>query len=174
VIEVGAGNGRMFAHYPPAVTEVLAIEPEPRLRTAAVEAARAAPVPITVVDGVAEDLPGKAGEFDAGVAALVLCSVPDPAVALAELRRVIRGGGELRFFEHVLAEHPGGLRRVQRLLDKTVWPALFGGCHTARDTAASIAAAGFVVEEMSRFSFPESGLVSPATPHIRGRAVNPS
>jgi SAM-dependent methyltransferase len=173
VIEVGAGNGRMFAHYPRGVTEVLAVEPEPRLRAAAVEAARSAPVPVTVVHGVAEELPGKAGEFDAGVTALVLCSVADPAVALAELRRVLRGGGELRFFEHVVAERPGGLRRVQRFLDATVWPALVGGCHTARDTATAITEAGFVVEELERFRFPESGVVSPASPHIRGRAVNP-
>ncbi len=92
VIEIGAGNGRNFAHYPPEVTEVLAVEPEPHLRAAAVLAARTAPVPVRVVDGVAEALPGGDGAFDAAVVALVLCTVPDQATALAEVARVLRPG----------------------------------------------------------------------------------
>jgi ubiquinone/menaquinone biosynthesis C-methylase UbiE len=174
VIEVGAGNGRMFAHYPPQVTDVVAVEPEPRLRAAAVEAARVAPVPVTVVDGLAESLPGGAGEFDAAVFALVLCSVPDQATALAEARRVLRPGGDLRFLEHVAAERPGGLRRVQRLVDATFWPLLLAGCHTGRDTAGAIAAAGFTIEEIHRFRFPPTGPSGPAAPHVRGRAISPA
>ncbi|HET6530272.1 MAG TPA: methyltransferase domain-containing protein [Actinoplanes sp.] len=171
VIEVGAGNGRMFPHYPPGVTEVIAVEPEPRLRAAAVAAAGTVPVPVRVLDGVAERLPGADGEFDAAVAGLVLCSVPDQAAALAEIRRVLRPGGRLRFFEHVAAERPGALRRVQRVADATLWPRLFAGCHTGRDTVGAITAAGFVVEELHRFRFPPSGPVGPASPHIRGSAV---
>ncbi|MDR7276563.1 class I SAM-dependent methyltransferase [Catenuloplanes atrovinosus] len=170
VIEVGAGNGRMFGHYPPAVTEVLAVEPEPRLRAAAGVAARSAPVPIRVVDGLAEALPAADGEFDAAVSAMVLCTVADPAAALAEIRRVLRPGGELRFFEHVAAEEPGGLRRLQRLLDATIWPPLSGGCHIARDTAAAITAAGFTITDLRRFRFPSEGASGPASPHIIGRA----
>jgi len=173
VIEVGAGNGRMFGHYPPAVTGVVAVEPEPRLRAAAAAAARSVPVPVTVVDGVAEALPAADGEFDAAVAALVLCTVPAQAAALAELRRVLRPGGELRFLEHVAADRPGGTHRLQRLADATLWPALFGGCHTGRDTAAAITAAGFVMEDLHRFRFPPTGPGSPASPHVRGRAVSP-
>lgn len=173
VIEVGAGNGRMFPHYPSKVTEVVAVEPEPRLRAGALAAARNAPVPITVVDGWADALPGGDDEFDGGVAALVLCSVPNQATALAELRRVLRPGAELRFMEHVATDRPGALQRVQRLADATVWPLLFGGCHSARDTAAAIAAAGFEVEELRRFHFPPNGPTSPSSPHIRGRAVKP-
>ncbi|MEV4704314.1 class I SAM-dependent methyltransferase [Actinoplanes sp. NPDC049316] len=171
VIEVGAGNGRMFPHYPPGVTEVLAVEPEPYLRAAAETAARTAPVPVRVVAGVASDLPAGDGAFDAAVTALVLCSVPDQAAALAEIRRVLRPGGQLRFLEHVVAERPGGLRRAQRILDATVWPWFTGGCHTGRDTLAAIAAAGFAVDEVHRFRFPESGPQGPAAPHVRGRAT---
>ncbi|WP_199714349.1 hypothetical protein [Micromonospora radicis] len=58
-------------------------------------------------------------------------------------------------------------------MDATVWPLLVGGCHTGRDTAAAIAAAGFVVEVLHRFRFPETGPAGPAAPHIRGRARNP-
>src|SRR4051812_35427889 len=104
VLELGAGNGLNFPHYPPAVTEVVAVEPEPTLRSAAEKAAADARVPIKVVDGVADDLPGADGEYDAAVASLVLCSVPDQASALTELKRVIRPGGELRFYEHVQAD----------------------------------------------------------------------
>ena len=75
VVEVGAGNGRNFVHYPPGVTEVVAIEPEPTLRALAEGAAAA--VPVRVLDGVAEDLPFADGELDAAVVSLVLCSVPD-------------------------------------------------------------------------------------------------
>ncbi|MEQ4306085.1 class I SAM-dependent methyltransferase [Plantactinospora sp. B6F1] len=173
VIEVGAGNGRMFAHYPPEVTEVVAVEPEPHLRRSATRTARTAPVRVTVVDGLAAALPGGDGEFDAAVVVLVLCTVPDQAAALLELRRVLRPGGEVRFFEHVAAEHPGGMRRMQRLADATLWPLLFAGCRTGRDTAAAITAAGFAIQDLHRFRFPSTGPSSPAAPHIRGRAVKP-
>src|SRR5947199_4755195 len=76
VIELGAGDGRNFALYPPEVTEVVAVEPEPYLRERAEAAARQAPVPVNVVAGVADRLPAQDASFDAGVASLVLCSVP--------------------------------------------------------------------------------------------------
>lgn len=173
VIEVGAGNGRTFAHYPAEVTEVVAVEPEPRLRAAAILAARQAPTRIRVVDGLAEQLPGKDEEFDAAVVGLVLCTVPDQAAALAEIRRVLRPGARLRFFEHVAADQPGMTQRAQRVADATLWPRLFAGCHTGRDTAAAIDASGFIIEELHRFRFPATGPGSPAAPHIRGSAIRP-
>jgi ubiquinone/menaquinone biosynthesis C-methylase UbiE len=174
VIEIGAGNGRTFAHYPTTVTEVLAVEPEPRLRAAALAAAVTAPVPVRVVDGVAEALPAGDGAFDAAVAALVLCTVPDQAAALAEIARVVRPGGQLRFFEHVAAEAPGTMRTVQRLADTTLWPMLFAGCHTGRDTVTAITTAGFAIKEVHRFRFPPTGPRSPAAPHVRGIAIRPA
>src|SRR2546423_10625469 len=84
VIEIGAGNGLNFAHYPPEVEEVVAVEPEPYLRARAGEAAARAPVKVTVVEGTAEQLPGADAEFDAAVVSLVLCTVPDQPNALAE------------------------------------------------------------------------------------------
>lgn len=173
VIEVGAGNGRNFAHYPPEVTAVVAVEPEPRLRAAADRAAAQAPIPVTVVDGLADGLPAQDRAFDAAVVSLVLCSVPDQAAALAEIYRVLRPGGQLRFFEHVTAERAGALRRVQRLVDSTFWPMLCAGCHTGRDTAAAIADAGFAIDELERFRFPAQGPTTPAAPHILGTAHRP-
>jgi SAM-dependent methyltransferase len=98
VLEVGAGNGINFAHYPPRVEEVIAIEPEPYLRAKAQVAAADAPVAVSVRDGVGARLDLPDDSVDAAVACLVLCSVPDPVAALGELRRVVRPGGELRFF----------------------------------------------------------------------------
>ena len=170
VIEVGAGNGRNFAQYPATVAEVIAVEPEPTMRALARAAAQTTPVPIRVVAGAVSALPGGDGEYDAAVTSLVLCSVPDQTAALAEIHRVVRPGGWLCFLEHVQADAPG-LRRVQRVADATLWPRMFGGCHTGRDTLAAISAAGFTVDWVKRFRFPEGPLAGPAAEHILGRAT---
>jgi ubiquinone/menaquinone biosynthesis C-methylase UbiE len=121
VVEVGAGSGANFRHYPASVGEVIAVEPERYLRERAQQAAANAPVPVHVEDGDADHLPGEAESFDAGIVALMLCTVPNQQSALAELYRVIRPGGELRFYEHVLA-HSKWEARFQRLADATFWP----------------------------------------------------
>jgi ubiquinone/menaquinone biosynthesis C-methylase UbiE len=169
VVEVGAGSGVSFAHYPAAVTELVAIEPDPELRERAIAATSAASVPVRVLDGVAERLPLADGSVDAAVFAGVLCSVGDPRRVLDETKRVLRPGGELRFYEHVIARN-GRLRGLQRLLDATFWPRLFGGCHLIRDTESTLAACGFSVEERERFSFRPTLLATPVAPRILGRA----
>jgi SAM-dependent methyltransferase len=170
VLEIGAGTGSNLPHYGPGVRELVAVEPEPRLRAQAEQAARAAPFPVTVVDGVADRLPLPDADVDVVVSTLVLCSVPDQATALAELRRVLRPGGRLLFWEHVRAEGVA-VARLQRALDATVWPVIGGGCHCARDTAAAIASAGFAVEQLERFRFPDSRITVPTTPQVFGSAV---
>ncbi len=168
VVEVGAGNGLNFAHYPASVTEVVAVEPQRRLRELAIRAAREAPVPVTVVDAVAEDLPFAPVSFDAAVASLVLCSVSDVGAALAELHRVLRPEGQLRFLEHV-ASHRPAVRGLQRAADITIWPRLSGGCHLARETERLIEQAGFAIDRCERFSFRVPPLDPPKT-HILGVA----
>jgi len=172
VIEVGAGNGHNFRHYPAGVTEVLAVEPEPYLRERAREAAASASVPVTVIAGTAERLPAEDASMDAAVASLVLCSVPDQQRALVELRRVLRPGGELRFYEHVLAASPG-CARLQRAA-AIVWPHLAGGCRPDRATAQAIEDAGFVIEHCRRFALRPGLLELPVTPRALGVARNPS
>jgi SAM-dependent methyltransferase len=166
VLEIGAGNGLNFPHYPATVTEVLAIEPEPYLRHLALAAARQAPVPIRVADGTAEALPAPDGAFDAVVASLVLCTVADPDQALAETRRVLRPGGRLRFYEHVRA---GDLRlaRWQDRLERP-WGWLVGGCHPNRDTVAAITAARLRLVRLDRFDL--QAMPPLARPHVLGVA----
>ncbi|MFJ3583533.1 class I SAM-dependent methyltransferase [Streptomyces sp. NPDC090127] len=169
VIEVGAGNGLNFAAYPAAVSEVVAVEPERHLRQLAADAALRVDVPVDVVPGAAEALPVESGAFDAAVASLVLCTVRDVPRALAEMHRVLRPGGELRFFEHGVAPSPG-MARTQRVLDRTVWPRLFGGCHTGRDPLAAIEAAGFGDVTYRRFTVPEKGPRMPSSFCVLGTA----
>jgi ubiquinone/menaquinone biosynthesis C-methylase UbiE len=167
VIEIGAGDGANFTHYPPTVTHVLAVEPEPHLRRLAQSAAQQAPVSIHVVAGSAERLSVPDESFDAAVFSFVLCTVPDPNVVLGEALHALRPGGQLRFLEHIRADTPG-LIRVQRLLDATVWPLLVGGCHTGRDTQEAITRAGFTIEHLDRFLFPEAR--TPVSFHMLGTA----
>lgn len=169
VIEVGAGNGLNFPHYPATVTEVLAVEPEPYLRRLALTTARQAPAPIRVVDGTAEALPAEDSTFDTVVATLVLCTVAGLAGALAEIRRVLRPGGMLRFYEHVRAD-AARLARWQDRLERP-WGWLAGGCHPNRNTAAAITAAGFRVVELERFDL--QAMPPPVRPHVLGIAQRP-
>jgi ubiquinone/menaquinone biosynthesis C-methylase UbiE len=169
VIDIGAGTGASFSHYPHAVDQVVAVEPEPRLRQIAADAARTALVPVTVTGGLADALPAADATFDAAVVTFTLCTVPDQGAVLREIRRVLKPGGLLCFLEHVRAD-TGGLARIQRVLDTTVWPHLFGGCHLGRDTAAAIERAGFTIRQLDRFLFPEAR--TPVSFHIAGLAAS--
>jgi len=173
VLDLGAGDGANFPHFPDTVREVLAVEPEPYLRERAQRNGARAPVPVRVVNALADHLPFEDHSMDAAVVALVLCSVPNQRAALHELHRVIRPGGELRFYEHVLA-HDRRLARLQRLLERTgVWPRIAGGCHPARDTVTAIEAAGFVIERCRRFPSKPCPVLIPVAPHVLGVARRP-
>jgi len=168
VIEIGAGNGASFGHYPATVTELVAFEPEPYLRDKAAAAARHAPVPVRVDDAAAGALPLEDGAFDAAVASLVLCTVPDAGQALSELRRVLKPGSELRFLEHVRSDRPRKARVQERLDRSGVWPWLGGGCHCARDTSAAIELAGFRLEAVRTLEIGPPWIHT--NPHILGVA----
>jgi ubiquinone/menaquinone biosynthesis C-methylase UbiE len=168
VVEVGAGNGINFEHYPESVTEVIAIEPEPFLRRQAERAAADAPIPVRVQAGVAASLELAAESADVVVVCGVLCSVTDQREALTEARRVLRPGGELRFYEHVRSRRPR-FARWQRRVDR-FWARAMGGCHTDRDTLAAIADAGFRVERCRGFGFPAQARAYPVAPRILGLA----
>jgi ubiquinone/menaquinone biosynthesis C-methylase UbiE len=172
VVELGPGDGANFPLYPSTVTEVIAVEPEPRFRRQAEEAARGAEIPVRVRPGGAEALPLEDESVDAVLASLVLCTVPDQAAALAEARRVIRPGGELRFYEHVHADRQP-LRAFLEVADRSrIWPTVGGGCHPTRDTLGAIKAAGFTIERCEQFPFSPSPAI-PKMPHILGVARRP-
>jgi SAM-dependent methyltransferase len=169
VVEVGCGDGRSFELYRPEVTRVLAVEPDPTARAVATERASRTAVPIDVVEGVGDALPSEDGAFDAAVVIWVLCSVPDPATVLHELRRVLKKGGELRFYEHVRSEH-AAFRVVQRLLDGLFWTRALGGCRTTRDTEAAIRDAGFRLASLDRGFHSSSVLTITSAPYVVGIA----
>jgi ubiquinone/menaquinone biosynthesis C-methylase UbiE len=168
VVEIGAGNGVNFRHYPETVGEVVALEPEAYMRARAQEAASGVAVPVRVLDGVAEQLPLENASCDAAVSSLVLCSVADAARVLGELRRVVKPGGQLRFIEHVRSNRPRHAR-IQIAADRTgIWPLLGGGCHCSRETLRAIEAAGFGIEGTRVLRLgPSWGLTHP---HVMGFA----
>lgn len=170
VIEVGAGEGSSFAYYPDTVHRVLAVEPDDYLRGIASGKARTAVVPVEVRPGTAEEIPAPDHTADAVVVSLVLCSVPQQAAALAEIRRVLRPGGTLAFYEHVRSR-----RRFAAAVEDFVspaWQRMAGGCHPNRDTLAAIVEAGFTVVDNRRFGFAAARL-APSFEHILGHATSP-
>jgi len=142
-LDLGSGTGRNLSWLPPGVRAV-ALDPWRPLLEAARR--RAPGVPLT--QGRAEALPFRDGAFDTVLCGLVLCSVEDPMAALAEVRRVLRRGGEVRLLEHVRATTPR-LARLQDLV-QPAWTWCAGGCHPNRDTEGTLAAAGFEVVEGTR------------------------
>jgi ubiquinone/menaquinone biosynthesis C-methylase UbiE len=168
VVEVGPGNGINFEHFPATVDELIAVEPEPYLRSAAEETAQTLPLEISVVAGTAHALPVEDGSIDAVVVAGVLCSVPDQGAALREFRRVLSPGGELRFYEHVRSRRAGFARYQDAVA--TVWPRLMGGCRPNLNTLAAIEGGGFRIEACRGFPFPDNARAYPVAPRILGVA----
>ncbi|HEV8682909.1 MAG TPA: class I SAM-dependent methyltransferase [Actinomycetota bacterium] len=161
VLEIGAGTGVNFPRYRDARL-VVAVEPEPTMARRAQRRSMAATVPVRVLRGDAEALPFEDGVFDTVIACNVLCSVPRPARAAAELRRVLRPRGTVRFYEHVRSLSPRA-GRTQDLI-QPLWSRLAAGCHPNRDPVAALRGAGFEV----RYRRVSVGPASPVRPHVLG------
>ena len=143
VVEIGFGSGLNVPHYPPDVDLVLAVEPASVARRLAEKRVAASPVPVDHVGLDGQDLPLEDDSCDAALCTFTLCTVPDPDQALAEVRRVLRPGGEFHFLEHGLSPDPG-VARWQHRMDP-LQRRLFDGCHLSRDAIALVEAAGFRV-----------------------------
>jgi ubiquinone/menaquinone biosynthesis C-methylase UbiE len=147
VLEIGAGTGANFEHYPPTA-RVTALEPDPfMLKRAQEKLAALERSNVTLQQAPAERLPFRDASFDAVVSTLVLCTVRDVSQSLAEIRRVLRQGGRLHFIEHVRAAGLGG--RVQDLI-RPIWGWFGAGCHPNRRTLDTLSAAGFDVAVTER------------------------
>jgi len=144
VVEIGFGSGHNMAHYPPEVTQVLAVEPASLARRLAAPRIAASTVPVEFAGLDGQVLEIADASCDAAVCAFTLCTIPEPELALAELLRVVRPGGEVRFLEHGLADDPKVQRR-QRRIDPFQKRA-FDGCHLTRRPTELVAAAGFEVQ----------------------------
>ena len=158
VVELGFGSGTNLPYYPPAVREVVGVEPSPLARRLATERIAAAPVGVRFVGLDAAALPLEADVADTVVSTFTLCTVPDLPRTLAEVRRVLRPGGRFLLLEHGLAPEPATARR-QRLLDP-VQQRLFAGCHLTRDTGAAVRAAGFTIDRLTHARLPGPGALS--------------
>jgi SAM-dependent methyltransferase len=168
VLELGAGTGANLQHYP-ALERLTMTEPDGAMRRRLAARAGGAPFPVDLLDAPAEDLPVASGGVDVVVSTFVLCTVDDPARALAEARRVLRPGGRLLFMEHVRGEGRAG-RRQDRI--EGVWSRLCAGCHPNRDTVGAIRRAEFGVAELRRL---DDVPAAPWTrPVVAGVAVAPA
>jgi len=168
-IDLGAGTGANLELYPDAVTELVLSEPDPhmvkRLRPRLAESS----VPAELVEAPAERLPFEDSSFDTAVFTLVLCTVPDPQAALAEVARILKPGGRLLFVEHVRAPEPGLARWQDRL--EAPWRFFADGCHCNRDTVAAIETSPLTLERVERGDLPKSPPIT--KPLAWGIAVKP-
>ena len=153
VLEIGIGSGLNLPFYGAQVRELVGVEPSERLMEMARRAAIASKVPVTLLQGSAESIPIEDGTVDTVVTTWTLCSIPDASRALAEMRRVLKPGGQLLFVEHGLAPDEG-VRKWQDRLTPT-WKKIGGGCHLNRPIRLLIESAGF-------------GILDLATGYIRG------
>ena len=166
-IDLGAGTGANLGLYPDSVTELVLAEPDPHMLRKLHPKAEEAGVEAEIVEAGAESLPFEDSSFDTAVFTLVLCTVPDPAAALAEAARVLKPGGRLLFVEHVRSED-GGLAHWQDRLERP-WRFFGDGCHCNRDTVATIETAPFTVESVDRTELPKAPPI--VRPLVRGSAL---
>ncbi|MFE0156284.1 class I SAM-dependent methyltransferase [Nonomuraea sp. NPDC059007] len=164
VVEIGAGDGVKLTCYPPDVTDIVLVEPDPFLRSTAAQIADSIPASVQIIDGTTTRIPVADGSCDAVVCALVLCCAPLKQT-LAEIRRVLRPGGQLRFYEHVRSANP--ILALAETLVTPIWARASGGCHPACDPVAAIHEAGFILEDVEHRTVQHVS-------HVVGIALTPS
>ena len=148
IVELGSGSGLNLPLVPPAVERIYAVEPAALARRMAEKRFDAAPAPVEHVGLEGESIPLADASCDAALCTFTLCTIPDVAQALAEVRRVLRPGGRLHFLEHGIAPDEGVARWQRRV--EPVQKKLGGGCHLTRDPVALVRGAGFDVEVRSQ------------------------
>ena len=173
VLEIGSGAGQNFKYLSPMVKSYLAVEPSPTLARMSHQSSKRTSDAnrVIVMRGKAENLPCASESIDTVVSFLVLCTVREPKKALNEIHRVLKPGGRLIFFEHVLSEQYSIARWQHKI--NPIWKRIGCGCNLIRNTASYMMEVGFGFEQLDRFRSPRMG---PAITSqvIRGIAVKPS
>ena len=169
VLELGAGTGVNLPHYPDALERLVLTEPDPHMLRRLARRARELRPGTEVVGARAERLPYPAESFDAIVATLVLCTVPDPDAVLAEVVRLLRSGGQLLFVEHVASAELAARRWQGRI--EPLWRHVAGGCRLTRDPRQRMRELGLRIERCEEGRLPGSPFF--VRPAIRGAAAKP-
>jgi|SRR6266540_3304247 len=171
VLEIGAGTGLNFSYYPKDV-EVIATEPDPYMLRRARRRLTESGNHIELRESSAEELPFENDSFDTVVGTLVMCSVPHPERALAEIRRLLKPGGEYRFYEHVRYDSAFGGFWQDAIMP--IWRWFGAGCHPNRDTVRTIQNAGFSIAHLERTKpLPPVPPMIFSRPHVKGIAKSP-
>lgn len=149
VLEVGIGTGRNLPYYDPGkVARLSGLDPGAEMHAKARRRSSEAGLPVELLTLSAEAIPADDASFDTVVITFTLCSIPEPAAALCEMRRVLRPGGRLLFCEHGLAPDAGVARWQRRLTP--VWRRVAGNCHMDRDIPALLTQSGMELETLEQ------------------------
>jgi len=154
ILEIGLGTGINLLYYPAGVQRLVGVDTNPGVASLAERRAVEAGIEVEHHSLSAEELPFDASSFDTVVSTFTLCSIPDVQRALAEVRRVLKPGGEFVFLEHGLSPEPGVARWQRRI--NPVWKVLGDGCHLDRDTTAEVRRARLEIERVRNFYLPKS------------------
>lgn len=169
VVELGFGSGNNIGLYPVEVTRIIAVEPSDVGWSLGAEARAGSPIAIERggLDGQRLDLAD--ASVDSVLSTLTLCTIPDAATALSEVRRVLRPGGALHFLEHGLSPDEG-IRRWQHRLEP-IQKRVFDGCHLTRPIDELVEQSGLVMEQVDRTYLPLPKLMRPWAFGYLGRAT---
>ncbi len=172
VLELGFGSGLNVGAYPPAVNQVDAVEPSDLGWRMSESRRRRASVPIERIGLDGQRLEAESSSYDAVLSTFTLCTIPDVAAALAEVRRVLRPGGTLHFLEHGRSPDPGVARWQHRLdpLERRI----AGGCHLSRDIPALVRDSDMELASVDAAYLPGPSAGKPWTYVFKGRALGSS
>lgn len=148
IVEIGFGSGYNVPLYPPTVERVLAVEPSSTAWRMASQRIAAAPVPVEQVGLDGQSIPLEDGSCDGALCTFALCTIPDPAAALSEVRRILRPGGRFHLLEHGVAPDPRVAAFQHRV--EPVQRRIADGCHLTRDPVALVGDAGFAIVDIDQ------------------------